>query len=304
MRTLPYFETPLTTGTGEGLATHDPRLAHITRLAESDQIEQAAAAAAELSNEGILDIRLIVFEVYAVFTQEGVAQLPVLLDGLQRLLATSFERIGPAERRDVHCAKSMAWLFNRIEATLGYHRAKQDETWARWVATGDAIDASITVLEALIAPRQRHRALQEPGAKLRRLLRELSRDASPALEMVAADPPPTTPLPPPTRREHTFELEGSACLKELIDKLRAFETLTRHGDFPKAALVAADVQATIDNFDPREYFPRLFATFSALLAEHVDRIAPHWEQKDSVGWRTLEQFYRVDLDAFVGESDQ
>ena len=305
MRTLSFLSEPLPPGDGVGLATHDPRFARLARLAESDRIEEAAVGAAELVEQSIYDVRLLIYVVHAAFLESGVARLAELFDGLDRMLATSWDRIGPSEKRDLHVDKSLAWFFDRVEATIAYHQAKKDDTWSRWLDGADAISESLTALDGLVRGRGAgsQTMLEEPSAKLRRVLREMMRETE--------QPDATVPVPPsePANRKPEvassletlgLELVGSDRFRELLSKLHAFEVLINQGDYRKASLVAADVQATIDDFDPREYFPKLFAGFSTLLSEHVDRIAPHWEQKDSVSWRMLEQFYRVDLKAFVG----
>ena len=71
-------------------------------------------------------------------------------------------------------------------------------------------------------------------------------------------------------------------------------------------IVALGLEAfTLDvrraGFDPRKYFPELFASFSALLSSNVSAMAPYWDRRQSLEWKTLQQFYQVDLKKFVGE---
>ena len=86
---------------------------------------------------------------------------------------------------------------------------------------------------------------------------------------------------------------------ELCAKLRAFEALVEKKEFRKAALVADDVQQIVEHFDPRSYFPEVFSGFSARLSKNIGALAEHWEERDSVAWKALGQFYQVDLDGFV-----
>lgn len=96
------------------------------------------------------------------------------------------------------------------------------------------------------------------------------------------------------------QLRATARFLELCSKLQAFEALVKRGDFDKAAIVSSDIMRTIESFDPRAFFPDLFAGFGALLSAHIHDIGPRWDGKDSLEWRALEQYYQVDLESFVG----
>ena len=86
---------------------------------------------------------------------------------------------------------------------------------------------------------------------------------------------------------------------ELTRKLQAFELLVQAGQFRRAALVADDVHQLIREFDPRSYFPAVFASFSALYYENLEELSKHWEDRGSAGWQALGQFYKTDLDRFA-----
>ena len=96
-----------------------------------------------------------------------------------------------------------------------------------------------------------------------------------------------------------LDLKVSPAFVELCHKLQAFESLIEKRKFLKAALVADDLTSVVSNFDPRTYFPDLFADFGKLLAENVEVLAEHWTQRDTLSWKALEQYYRVDLQRFV-----
>ncbi|MGK3983870.1 type VI secretion system protein IglI family protein [Sorangium sp. So ce136] len=127
-----------------------------------------------------------------------------------------------------------------------------------------------------------------------------------AAQPAAAQPPasvPPAPLAavPPAPGADVITIPTSPALKLLLQKLRAFETLVERGELQKAAIVAHDVRRTVESFDPKVYLPSLFSSYFARLAAHVDELSPHWEGAGSLPWQILEQFYQVDLDAFVGE---
>jgi hypothetical protein len=71
--------------------------------------------------------------------------------------------------------------------------------------------------------------------------------------------------------------------------------------YDKAALVSDDILYEVTHFDPRRYFPELFGRFGQLMSQHVQEMKPHLEMKDTMEWKTLEQYYQVDLEGFVGD---
>ncbi|HEY2029691.1 MAG TPA: type VI secretion system protein IglI family protein [Myxococcales bacterium] len=91
----------------------------------------------------------------------------------------------------------------------------------------------------------------------------------------------------------------SPALAALQDKLRSFEVLVERGDFQKAGIIAADVLAIVDHFDPRLYLPSLFARFFAALSEHASALEPIVEGQSSLELRALQHLYHSNLGAFV-----
>ncbi|RKH56480.1 hypothetical protein D7V93_20220 [Corallococcus llansteffanensis] len=91
----------------------------------------------------------------------------------------------------------------------------------------------------------------------------------------------------------------SPALAQLVRKLSAFEALVEREDFVKASVIAVDVLATVERFDPRVYLPMLFSGFFNGLSQHADAIEPLLHGTESLGFRALDQLYRVDLDAFL-----
>ena len=94
-----------------------------------------------------------------------------------------------------------------------------------------------------------------------------------------------TPAASPCQELRSTEDDGrrvtlavSHTFSELLQKLRAFEALVAKGRHEKAAVVAADVQQLISQFDPRMYFPELFSEFAALMSDNVNTISAHMEQ--------------------------
>jgi len=81
--------------------------------------------------------------------------------------------------------------------------------------------------------------------------------------------------------------------------MKAFDRLVEKQQFPKAAIVADDINQIIANFDPRIYFPKIFSRYSLLLALNIADISGFEEYKGSVVWQTMQDLYKVDLESFV-----
>ena len=90
----------------------------------------------------------------------------------------------------------------------------------------------------------------------------------------------------------------------LLRKLQAFDSLISQQDFLKAGIVAADVLGTIERFDPRVYLPTIFARFFSGLSSHAETLEPMLHNTESLAFRSLDQLYRVDLDAFLAQQSQ
>lgn len=114
-----------------------------------------------------------------------------------------------------------------------------------------------------------------------------------------AEPPPprSVELPSPREAPPLGPLDSPA-MRQLQAKVRGFEQLAARGELDKAAIIAKDVQATLDNFDPLVYLPALFGRYFQHLAPIIEELEARWDDESSRA-RVLEQFYRADLEAFV-----
>ena len=84
----------------------------------------------------------------------------------------------------------------------------------------------------------------------------------------------------------------------LLKKLAAFERLLEEGKFPKAALMAEDINQTVSNFDPKLYFPKVFETFIRLQALNYEELSSAYQQ-DERHWQMMQDWLKVDIDSFV-----
>ena len=118
-------------------------------------------------------------------------------------------------------------------------------------------------------------------------------------EADGADSGPTKITPSPRVSESVRPMDVSPNLEALLQKLDTFETLIQQGKFPLAALVADDINGILANFDPRTYFPGMFATFSLLFARHIQVLRTYEVYRETPEWHVLHDLYRVDLQNFI-----
>ena len=318
---LALVEGPL--AKSAGLAADDPRLARVAFLAGRGDYDEAASAAQGLIRDRVHDVRLLGAFFLGAFLQGGVTALPAVLDALTGVIAGGAAAFGPAERKPVLADNTLGWLFRTALGLCEFHDKQRDETWTAWVLASDdelvdAIVASIDrLLPAIKAAFPKAGSTEELG-KLRAWFDDTYRrivdrqSMLPALTPKAPQaeppPPPRPTAPPPARAApaaaapaDTITVPASPALRLLLQKLDAFETLVARGDLQKAAVVAHDVRRALESFDPKVYLPKLLSSYFSVLSAHVAELSPYWEATGTVGWQALEQFYQVDLEAFVGE---
>ena len=287
----------------------DPRLGTIGDLASQDHVERAADLAEEALAEGLLDIRLLVVVFCAAFLEGGLATLPAVMEAVERSVGENLGAIGPTEKKQSHFDKRIAWLFDRIADQLSYHERAASERWTAWT---DGVDvetvAHAAALAAQLARGLSREAYTSAPRAVGRLASALKARAETMRAPVAQESKAATEAPPPlqTTSKIPDQLEsGRATLAvshEFIDlchRLRAFEALVQKGRYEKAAVVAADLQRIVGEFDPRRYFPELFSGFAALYSQHIETISRYIDQRESPAWNALDQFYRVDLKTYV-----
>lgn len=297
------------------LEATEPRFQQITELAQAEKYKEAADAVEALLAENLYEVRLLGYYLFAVLHEEGLPRLPAILETLVALIRRNWEGLPKGDKRAVLLNKSVTWLFRTLLDTLTYHQTKKDERWQGWWKASTEPQSALALKKAQelqeLLPETVYRTGAQALAKLVPWLRELREQI---LANMPQDPPPAPPSSAPQQPEppaqpeepspflklgQPVQLIGSAHLVELCNKLKAFEMLIERQQFEKAALVSDDILVTLEGFDPRRFFPELFSSFGALLNKHVKHIQEHWERKDSTEWKTLSQFYQVDLERFV-----
>jgi hypothetical protein len=317
MRDLSLLERPLVVQPEPGLDTLDPRLLTIIELAERQSFREAADRATELLTENIFDIRPISILLYQAFLEGGPAALDQAILIFKALVTDQKAAVGPVKQREKQVNLRIKWFFENVGENFRYHATKKSAEWQSWRTTPpEAVKRLLKDGEDLVAAldhpvyRDALRSVEATITRCRGYLADTRPPAAPApapAPAAGAAVPPAPAAPAPAEPESLdpvvrhVELVVSHRFLELNAKLRAFEDLVARGKHEKAAVVSDDINAMLDRFDPREYFPELFAPYSALVSEHIDTLVNHWSNKDSPGWNALAQFYRVDLTRFVGK---
>lgn len=93
--------------------------------------------------------------------------------------------------------------------------------------------------------------------------------------------------------------QGGTEWQRLLDRLSAFDTLIREGQYMKAAVVATDIQAAVASFDPVAYFPQIFAPYLTAFAEHMRPLEHYLNDTEAVKFKVLRQLYKVDFTKFM-----
>jgi hypothetical protein len=310
---------PLAVAENPGLDSVDPRFMEITTLAQNGDYAGAASQAEEILEEGVYDIRIIVFYLYGLFIEQNPTVLTTVFQCLDGLLTQNWEAVGPVVKREKHAQNSLNWLVKQLLKRLQYEESAKGETWERWIVEAgsdemqETLDAAAGLQRSLgMALAEGSKPIMDGLAKIIAWLRgfqqvahrELESEPEP-LQEDAAGPslsqPVETAIPTSAMGSDAEApaVEGSYHLKVLIRKLQAFEQLIKEEKFPKAAIVASDINGILAGFDPKLYFPKLFARYSYLLATSITELAAYEDQKDTLEWHALEEYYKVDVDGFI-----
>jgi hypothetical protein len=298
-----------------GLDTFDPRFNDIATMVQQADYMGAAAEAEKIFQEQVYDIRIIGYFLYGIFIDQGAGMLGPIFECLTGLLDENWEAIGPAGKREKHTQTSLNWFMKQLVKKLEYEETNKGELWDRWIEEV-SIDEVQQALEAG----------EKLGQTLGRVLEDLASQVTDGLSKVSAwlesfrhlvyrepepEPEPETEealdeeekkQTPPSSFSGTGDgvsVEGSYHLQLLLRKINVFEQLINLKQFDRAALVSGDINDIIANFDPKIYFPRIFARFSLLLALNIGELLAFEEHKGSPEWQSLQELYKVDLDSFV-----
>jgi hypothetical protein len=306
----------------------DPRLSAVADHVTKSTYAQAARTAEELLRDGIRDVRIIGAYLFGSFVEQGLEAMPRIFRSALLCLTESWEAFGPREKKAVLANNGLRWLFKTLSRHLLHHERLKDEEWKRWREPSNRapIEEALSLGKPLLAACAQRlpdgdsvQAIRPVLSWLQEHLSAVPAEAPPPKEAQLAavpdpeeepDEEPETPESEPEPRPRPAAARSSAsaqapglpispAMELLLRKLQAFDMLVAEQDFLKAGIVAADVLGTIERFDPRVYLPTIFARFFSGLSSHAETIEPMLHNTESLAFRSLDQLYRVDLDAFL-----
>lgn len=110
---------------------------------------------------------------------------------------------------------------------------------------------------------------------------------------------PSIRLAPPAGPTTQITLTVSPALAALLRKMHAFARLVEADDLARAAIVAEDIEAALDDFDPRAFLPGLLADHLRRVVAVADAMQARDDAQSAARRTALSQLYRADLDAFL-----
>ncbi|HYI00509.1 type VI secretion system protein IglI family protein [Hyalangium sp.] len=300
------------------LESSDDRLGKVNdRVAKGTYLDAARAAEA-LLRQGLYDVRLVGPYVLGLFLEGGMEAMPVVFHSLSSTLLHNWEFFGPHERKDVYADGSLRWLLKVLNKHLEHHERLKDETWHRWRAASnrEPLEQALALSEEIFSSFSRVIPRNGCEAPFRRFTQWLEGHLQSLPTPVSAEEPepksqeksqeeddaPSQARPSPAAAAGP-SVPVSPALAELLRKLAAFDTLVERQDFGRASVVAADVLAVVERFDPRVYLPSLFSRFFAGLSKHAEQVEPQLQGTESLSFRALDQLYRVDLETFLAQGE-
>lgn len=297
-----------------GLDTLDPRWSELSGQVQDGRYLEAATQAEALLRQQVYDVRLVGYLCFGHFLEHGPGALLAIGRTLGALLDGNWEAFGPAQRGRA-TQQSLSWLFKQLLKQLQFVEDEEGATWRGWLTSlaPAEIDETLTLLFELqqaIGPRLGRDAppVLEAMSKVQGWLRDLA-------GALIAPPPPAEPAPPAptppvssspapaaaevTPRGDALTVDGSYHLTQLLRKIDAFATLVEAGRLGSARIVAHDVGEILARFDPYLFFPKLFARFARLMAEHADGLAELELNPEAPRVKALSALYHVDLEEFL-----
>ncbi len=302
-----------------GIETFDPRFGDINTLIQDGNYADGAAQAEEIIREGIYDIRLIGSFMYGLFLEQGVGGLAPVFQSMSGLLTDNWEAVGPVNKREKHYQTSLKWFVNQLHKKLKYETDKDSDTYKSWTdqVTSDDVQESLDAIDAV--RRALGQALEDLSGDVADGLTKVNDWLATFQKLVYKEPESEEESEESFEEEAATEeqapvsqtvatgfsfggdvaAEGSFHLQTLLNKLAAFERLVQSEKYALAALVADDINAIVGKFDPKLYFPKIFANFSLLFVRHISELISFEKSKKSVEWAALRELYKVDLESFV-----
>jgi len=286
----------------------DVRFEEVVTLIDQEKFEEANSLISEIFQEGVLDIRLVMYKLFSQFISEGICSLKEIFPTIVAIMDDYWDKISPVQTRERYLTHSLNWFFSSISKKIKrseklYKDKKPDDFWKKSLhgLTADGIDELISICKSL-AEKIDDPSLTQFILFIPKWLEGIRTVISPVKK---AEPKVIVSPASPEKKIEVKEislsetLNASEPMNQLVKKLKGFQQLIEEKHFEKAALVADDIATILKNFDPAVYFPKLFTSYFALTAAHMDRLAEQWENKGSLKWEALNRLYQSDLEEFI-----
>lgn len=310
---LSEFYTVLENATTVEEDVFDIRFEKVVSLVEQEKFNQATPLITTILNEGIVDIRLVMYLFYANFLEKGISCLKDFFPAIMTLIDEHWERISPLQTRDKHVLSSLTWFLSSIAKKIKrseklYKEKRADAFWNKSTQSLSPpdLDELKTIahrLGKLLVQKLEESSLNQYIMFICKWLDSLTNIvAAEEQQPVEVDMTPESPVPEEQNSDQGSlqeVLASSEPMLLLYKKLQLFEELIEEQDFEKAALIADDITTTIKNFDPTLFFPKLFSRYFALTATHIDILSDEWNNKTSLKWEALNRLYQTDIEGFI-----
>ncbi len=294
----------------------DPRLDEIATLAQAGEYGEAARLSEIILTAGIYDVRLICYFLYGHWLEQGLVNFIEVVDCLNNILVKNWDSLGPISKREKVFEKSLEWMLKQLLKKIQYEESKNTALWQEWKEDINADQVKqILQLGGILRLSLNHQFEDKAGplvdlwSKIEQWLRVFQQlECQPVvveeetLDILSIEetiPAKIINVPVMTLANTGLALESSYHMDLLLKKLAAFERLIEEGKFPKAALIAEDINQTVGNFDPKLYFPKVFETFVRLQALKFEELATYAYQRDEQHWQIMQDWLKVDIDSFV-----
>lgn len=294
-----------------GLNSTDPRFDEIATLVQQGNYAEAARLSEIILADGIYDIRLICYFLYGHWLEHGLASLVTVIDCLDYVILQNWEAIGPVVNREKIVQNSLSWLFRQLLKQIQYEEKKNTLLWQKWQTSisADEVGNIIKSSEAFrLSINQQLEGNTESVVVCNKIETWLK-----ALQRLVYKPPEVKAVEPEKTEDRIIEtistaaptvtgglkIEVSHHMELLLKKLAAFEYLLQEQKFPKAALVADDINQTLASFDPMVYFPKTFETFAKLQVINFEELAAYENHRGSAQWQAMQDWLKIDVDSFM-----
>lgn len=299
----------------------------ITSLVEDDQFDQAVPLIQALFKEGTVDIRLAMYLLYAQYLEKGFSYLKDIFQGIISILDKYWEKLSPDQSREVHVISSLSWFLSSIHRRTKrsdefFKREKKIDDFQMRAAkslTPQGIKEFQTAAERLAAFLEKKLNNKSLNKDYIFSIRGWVNSLAPLLDDEKKEKPHkedkrTDKKPDSTLKNAPATLDkkkipsGEVSLQQLmtsepmlllLKKIETFEALIEQKNFEKAALVSDDISSIIKNFDPTQFFPKLFIRYFALTATHIDTLSENLAHKESSRWEFLNHLYKADIEEFI-----